>query len=51
MRPRTNILLAEDVVFLGMPIQENLELEGYELYHAQDGEQVGINYTLNAAAL
>lgn len=38
MKPRTKILLVEDEASLGMLIQENLEREGYEVFHAQDGE-------------
>ena len=39
MRPRAKILLVEDEASLGMLIQENLEREGYEVYHVQDGDQ------------
>lgn len=39
MMPKPNILLVEDEASLGMLIQENLEQEGYQVSHAQDGEE------------
>ena len=38
MKPKSHILLVEDEPALGLLIQENLEREGYEVSHAQDGE-------------
>jgi len=39
LKLKHKILLVEDEASLGMLIQENLEREGYEVYHAQDGEE------------
>ncbi len=38
MKSKIKILLVEDEASLGMLIQENLEREGYEVHHVQDGD-------------
>lgn len=39
MKPKTKILLVEDELSLAMVIKDNLEDNGYRVYHARDGEE------------